>query len=414
MDISINCPYCLEELIAKMSDCGHEVECSSCQKEFTIPLQKTLVAGNVVDDHVIIKQIGEGSMGQVFLAEHVLMGRRVALKTISPQSECEGGTAKQFIQELQHCAILEHANIVTTYSAGMQNELLYLTMQFIEGDDVSDLLSEQGKLPLKESLKVLKSIADALDYAWSEHSMMHRDVKPENIRKNKRGDYILMDFGLASIGQTENDGFVYGTPDFISPEQAQLKELDFRTDMYALGLVTMNLLTGKRPFVGEPEEVLHMQIKQVVPSLYEFDPELERVQGLSELIAGMVEKDPRDRWTSWEMLTRKIDVVIDQYENPKAAVKSKAPTSKKPKTKTGPKALKKKPGIKVSGAQARSGRRSIQATKGSPIKMIIAISLLILLLCFALTYVGLLPDFFDIMKDFKPWVNELMGKPKPE
>ena len=267
MDISINCPHCLGELIAKMSDCGHEVDCHSCKKEFTIPLQKTLVAGNVVDDHVIIKQIGEGSMGQVFLAEHVLMGRRVALKTISPQSECEGGTAKQFIQELQHCAILEHANIVTTYSAGMQNKLLYLTMQFIEGDDVSDLLSTQGKLPVKESLKVLKSIADALDYAWSEHSMMHRDVKPENIRKNKRGDYILMDFGLASIGQTENDGFVYGTPDFISPEQAQLKELDFRTDMYALGLVVMNLLTGKRPFVGEPEEVLHMQIKQVVPAL---------------------------------------------------------------------------------------------------------------------------------------------------
>ena len=137
------------------------------------------------------------------------------------------------------------------------------------------------------------------------------------------------------------------------------------------------------------------------------------------MIAGMVEKDPRDRWTSWEMLTRKINTVIDQYENPPAASKPKAPASKKQKTKTGqktkagPKGVKKKPGIKVSGAQARSGRRNIKVSKGFPVGMMVGISILILVLCFALTYVGLLPDFFDLMKDFKPWVNELMGKPKP-
>ena len=308
--IKFNCPSCGAELMAEGKDRGHETSCEDCGSDTLVPLQGALEIGNIIDEHMVLNEIGRGSMGKVFLAQHLLMGRNVALKTISPHLRGDEDSVQSFIRELQTAARLQHPNIVTVFNAGFRDQVYYITMQFIDGKDLNQIIAEKGPLTEKETLRVAKAVADALSYAWREHRMIHRDIKPENIRRNTRGEYIVMDFGLACAqDETKADqGMIIGSPDFISPEQALgSAAVDFRADMYSLGVTLLYVLSGRRPFKGEPMEVVRKHLDEDLPKITDLNPGVKIHEGTQELIDRMTAKQPCDRFETWEAMLKAVD-----------------------------------------------------------------------------------------------------------
>jgi len=308
--IKFNCPSCGAELMAEGKDRGHETSCEDCGTDTLVPLQGALEIGNIIDEHMILSEIGRGSMGKVFLAQHLLMGRNVALKTISPHLRGDEDSIQSFIHELQTAARLQHPNIVTVFNAGFRDQVYYITMQFIDGKDLNQVIAEKGPLTEKETLRVAKAVADALSYAWREHRMIHRDIKPENIRRNSRGEYIVMDFGLACAqDETKADqGMIIGSPDFISPEQALgSAAVDFRADMYSLGVTLLYVLSGRRPFKGEAMEVVRKHLDEELPKITDLNPGVKIHDGTQELIDRMTAKQPGDRFETWDAMLKAVD-----------------------------------------------------------------------------------------------------------
>jgi serine/threonine protein kinase len=383
MLIKVSCPACAEMFAADSAECGHTVNCPSCSSEFQIPLQGELEVGNIIDDHIIKEFIGKGSMGLVFLAEHLLMNRQVALKTISPDQLHAEGTVDLFIKEVQNSAALQHPNIVTTYNAGCKNNIFFITMQYVDGQDLSDVVTDDHTLDETATLVLAKEIAQALSYAWNDHNMIHRDIKPENIRYSSKGRYLVMDFGLAMQGGIDDSGYINGTPDFMSPEQATMKEVDFRTDMYTLGLVMMYALTGKRVYKGTPQEVLQMQVSSPIPSLEALSSGKKFSSKMQTIIGKMTAKNPDDRYESWEKLISLLEKALDSEGSGKAA---------KP-------AEKKKNAIKANKATVQhtaAAHKTLRRQNSGLGFALYTFFCIMVFLCY-LYYVGRIPDFLNLL-----------------
>ena len=381
MLIKVSCPSCSEMFAADSAECGHSVACPNCSNEFEIPLQQELEVGNIIDDHIIKKFIGKGSMGLVFLAEHLLMNRDVALKTISPDQLQADGTIDLFIKEVQTSASLQHPNIVTTYNAGCKGSVFFITMQYVEGSDLSDIVTAENTLDEKATLNMAKEIAQAMAYAWSDHNMIHRDIKPENIRCNTKGRFLVMDFGLAMQGGIDDSGYINGTPDFMSPEQATMKEVDFRTDMYSLGLVMMYALTGKRIYSGSPQEVLQMQVSAPIPSLKKLSGGKEFSGKIQTIISKMTAKSASERYESWEQLINRLDKALNADE----------PSSKPEKKKSSHGLKANKATVQHTAAANKSIRRQ---NSGMPFVLYCCFCFAVLFVY--LYYVGTVPDFLNL------------------
>ena len=367
MLVEFKCGNCSQVMSAEPAQKGHDIECLGCGAELTIPLQGSIQTGNVIEDHMVQEMIGQGAMGQVFLASHLLMNRQVAIKTISPKVRQDNDSVEQFIQELQMGARLSHPNIVTVYTAGYVDGVYYISMQFIDGFDMNERVDQSGPLAENEALAVVAKVADAMSYAWNEFNMIHRDIKPENIRVSTRGDVMIMDFGLAKMRQDDDsneEGLVIGTPDFMSPEQAQGRtDLDFRADIYGLGVVLIYLLTGKRPFIADnPFDVVAMHINRPMPKLKMLNPEISVSEATQKMISTMVAKDRDDRYTSWEEVAETVDTII-------------AGQQKKPKKKAGPK--KKGSRTKVSQPPRRRRRRRKSSNMGIVFGLVIILAIIL-------------------------------------
>lgn len=351
MNIEFQCKNCSEFLSVESQQKGHDIECTSCGNELKVPLQGSIEVGNIIEDHLIQQEIGQGAMGKVYLASHLLMNRQVAIKTISPKIRQDDDAVEQFIQELQMGAQLSHPNIVTVYTAGYSDGVYYISMQYIDGFDMNERVESSGPLPEKEALAVVSTVSDAMSYAWNDFRMIHRDIKPENVRISSRGDIMIMDFGLAKMrsneGELNEEGLVIGTPDFMSPEQAEGRsDIDFRADMYALGVVLIYLLTSKRPFQApDPLDVVAMHINKDMPSVKELNSEVQVSKETLDLIRKMTSKDRDERFTSWEEVGEAVDRIL---------------ASNNTKTST----RRKKPPVKSSASSSRSVRsRSVSAAK---------------------------------------------------
>ena len=336
---------------------GHDVTCGACGTEQRLPLQGSIEVGNIIEDHLIQQEIGQGAMGKVYLASHLLMNRQVAIKTISPKIRQDDDAVEQFIQELQMGAQLTHPNIVTVYTAGYTDGVYFISMQYIDGFDMNERVESSGALPEKEALAVVSTVADAMSYAWNDFRMIHRDIKPENVRISSRGDIMIMDFGLAKMGSNEaemnEEGLVIGTPDFMSPEQAEGRsDIDFRADMYSLGVVLIYLLTSKRPFQApDPLDVVAMHINRPMPSLKELNESIAVSKDTVDLIRKMTNKDRDERFISWEEVSEAVDRIL-------ASDKSKAgPRKKKSPGRAGGNSSRSVRSRSVSPAKVRRRRR---------------------------------------------------------
>jgi serine/threonine-protein kinase len=237
-----------------------------------------LDAGSELAGYRITRMLGRGGMGFVYEAEHLLLKRKAALKTLAP--ELAGGEEfrERFIRESQTVASIDHPNIIPIYDAGVVDGLVYIAMRFVSGPDLEQLLEGAGTLDPHQALGILEQVAGALDAAHS-YEVVHRDVKPPNVMiEDGSGRIYLMDFGIAkqrgAAGMTQAGMFV-GTVDYAAPEQIEAKEVSILADVYAFGGVLYQCLTGKKPYERDSDvAVMFAHVTEPPPKVTDSRPEL--------------------------------------------------------------------------------------------------------------------------------------------
>ena len=254
LETTKRCKYCDEEIKANAIKCKH---CGSMLTDSGIPTGDVTPESQIKIDlsskYEIIDEIGRGAMACVYKAVQKNLNRTVALKVIHRNLIHNKELLDRFHREAQVSAALNHPSLVTIYDEGDEKDIHYMAMEYIDGVDLHTLIKNKGKLEKEKTIKIISTIADALDHTHSK-GLIHRDIKSSNILLTEEGRCVLSDFGLAyavSESKLTQTGTVMGTPDYMSPEQAEGKVLDKRTDIYSLGVVMYECLTGRLPFKGD-------------------------------------------------------------------------------------------------------------------------------------------------------------------
>ncbi len=248
----------------------------------------------------IVKQLGKGAMGIVYLGQDPRINRTTAIKTIRFTDDFEEEEAEKmkekFFREAESAGTLSHPNIVTIYDAGDENDLAYIAMEFLEGDDLEKYIKKENLLPMRKVIDYIADVADGLDYAHG-RGIVHRDIKPANIMLIK-GDVIkITDFGIARItssSQTKT-GVVKGTPFYMSPEQISGQKVDGRSDIFSLGVMLFQMVTGQVPFKGDsPAALMHQILNIPHPDPKSINPKIYKP--LVDIINKSLEKDREKRY----------------------------------------------------------------------------------------------------------------------
>ena len=247
----------------------------------------------------ILGELGRGAMGVVYRAKDPALDREVALKTINLTDEAEERVAykKRFFQEAKAAGKLTHPNIVTTYDFGEEDDTAYMAMELLHGTDLRERLKE-GALPAPEAVDIARQVADGLGFAH-EHGVVHRDIKPGNIMLLARGQAKIMGFGIARMRTTgdfkTSTGMVLGTPKYMSPEQIAGQPVDNRSDIFSLGVVLYEMLTGVRLFAGEDVTQITHNVTSTEPEPpTRLNPELPAM--LDFIVARALKKDAAVRY----------------------------------------------------------------------------------------------------------------------
>lgn len=255
--------------------------------------------------HLLLDILGEGGMGRVYKARHIRLRRDEALKVIRRDKLSNLNVVSRFQQEIRAAARVQHQNVVMAFDAEDEGDNLFLSMEYVEGTDLTKLVRQNGPMPLPHACDAVRQAAVGLQYIH-ELGLVHRDIKPSNLLYTPRGQVKLLDLGLALLNQAavpggENanrvtqEGFVLGSPDFLAPEQAQNPAgVDIRADIYGLGATLFYLLTARVPFDGQtPTEKLMKHITEPPPNLLAFRPDAP--PQLAAIIQWMMAKRPEDR-----------------------------------------------------------------------------------------------------------------------
>jgi serine/threonine-protein kinase len=233
----------------------------------------TQIVGRRLGRYEVQQEIGRGGMARVYRALDTLLQRPVAIKVLAPQLGLDPEFAQRFEREAITAANLRHPAIVTVYDVGEQDGLRYIAMEYIRGRTLHAIISERGALGLGYCVSLLEPVARALDYAHTQGAV-HRDIKPHNIMVDVDGRVLLTDFGIAQAPEHEpgerltRTGIFMGTPEYISPEQAEARRVDGRSDLYSLGIVAYEIITGKVPFSGGTPQLIvaHAQLPPPPPT----------------------------------------------------------------------------------------------------------------------------------------------------
>ena len=284
----------------------------------TAPTQLVNLARDPFADKVIgeryrvLGRIGEGGMGTVFRVEHVLMKKTLALKLLRPEFSNVTDAARRFEREAQSASRLNHPNIisVTDFGHGASGEL-FLVMEFVAGEPLSDVLAREGRLEVGRACRIAGQILRALEHAHGE-GVVHRDLKPANVMLVKDPDprqpetVKILDFGIAKMTQAQGSDepltrgmMIFGTPAYMSPEQAAGLEADSRADLYSCGIILYEMLAGRKPFVHEDlVKLLGMQITAVPPRFADTAPDLAIEPALETVVMRVLEKERERRFAT--------------------------------------------------------------------------------------------------------------------
>src|ERR671939_671999 len=259
----------------------------------------------------VLRRLGRGGMADVYLAEDEELGRRVAIKILNDRHAADEQFVERFRREAKNAAGLSHPNIVAIYDRGEAEGTYYIAMEYLDGRSVKELIVRDGPLPISLAIDYARQILAAVGFAHR-HGLVHRDIKPHNVLLAGEGRVKVTDFGIARSGasQMTEVGSIIGTAQYLSPEQARGSPVDQTSDLYSVGVVLYEMLTGKVPFTGDtPVEIAmkHISATPEPPSRIRPDvpPELDKI------VLRALAKDPAERYHSAEEMDADLARVLE-------------------------------------------------------------------------------------------------------
>ncbi len=265
----------------------------------------------------IVRVLGKGAMGVVYLGKDPKIGRTVAIKTMALSQEFEGDeltdARERFFREAETAGRLQHPHIVTIYDAGEEHDLAFIAMEFLKGKDLVDFCKAGHLLPMQRVASIVERVASSLAYAHK-NSVVHRDIKPANVMYEHSSDTVkVTDFGIARITDSSKTktGMVLGTPSFMSPEQIAGKKVDGRSDLYSLGVMLFQMLSGVLPFRGDSMAELMYKIgNEEAPDIRVIRPEIPA--RLADVVVMSLSKRPETRYQDGEQFSADLRAVMKE------------------------------------------------------------------------------------------------------
>ncbi len=264
------------------------------------------------EEYKIISKIGSGGMAEVYKAEQVSLGRLVAIKKLKSSLTSNPEMLERFFREGRSAANLQHENIVQVYQMGEQDGDHYLVMEYVEGIDLKSLLKSYGALPWEVACLIIRQVARGLEFAH-QRGYIHRDIKPGNIMLSSRGEVKIMDFGI--VRKIDSDltqtGSFLGTPSYMSPEQLKGEGVSPRSDLFSLGVMLYELVSGEKPFKAENEASLVQKIiNEKERPVRKINPLVPR--RVQRIIKKLMKKNPQQRFSSAGELVQKLDKLLGE------------------------------------------------------------------------------------------------------
>jgi serine/threonine protein kinase/Tfp pilus assembly protein PilF len=317
--VAIKCPQCQTknpDTIKFCGECGTQLTPSEPAPDVTrtleTPVPKLSLGTVFANRYEILEELGQGGMGEVYRVRDEKLDEEMALKVLKPEIAAYKGTIERFKTELKLARKIAHRNVCKMYDLNEEGEAPYITMEYVKGEDLKSRIRREEKLEEKEAVAVAKQVCEGLAEAHRLR-VVHRDLKPQNIMIDEEGDAKVMDFGIArsveAAGITQT-GVMIGTPDYISPEQAEGEEADHRSDIYSLGIILYEMVTGGVPFKGDTALSVAVKHKTQLPqNPKKLNPDIS--DDLSRLILVCMEKDKERRYQSAKALISDLQNIED-------------------------------------------------------------------------------------------------------